>query len=252
MTQINLVEVLGEPRQWSGQNGGTFDSYKVKADDGTVYEINVKGGNPPPKLGPDEFDVTPPKEGTSFPPKLKRQFSGGGGGGQRNAAKDAYWEAKEQRDIEGIARMGRAHAQEMALRVLAIENPSQVNKDEIRGWIDWFQADVDAASPASPQTASAPSSQAPEPATTNQKRALTTALNRLGIDNPWQAKIVHAVAGDPPSKVGLSSLLDVVNDDALTERGRIDRLQELSGVTLAGSDAPADTSDLPDPEAVPF
>lgn len=269
MTQINLVEVLGEPRQWSGQNGGTFDSYKVKAEDGTVYEINVKGGNPPPKLGPDEFDVTPPKEGTSFPPKLKRQFSGGGGGGQRNAAKDAYWEAKEQRDIEGVVRMGRAHAQEMALVAIRLyEDTSQAKaswtpdnfKDEIKRWTDWFQADVDAAAP----TQSAPSGNAPDgmsPAVQHraegrdsargftsdkQKRFMQSLLEKAG-GSPETVGTILTYCSETLTPTDVSAAIDTLNSDnpGAVRACAKELAQEANNWIVRDTPFPADESDLP-------
>lgn len=210
MPTLNLTEIVGEPRTWEGKQGGKFDSYKVKAEDGTVYEINVKHGNPPPKLGPDDFDVTPPKEGTSFPPKIKRQFSGGGG--QRNAAKDAYWEAKEQRDIEGIARMGRAHAQEMAIRVAIGLGSYSTQPDErsaelravIKDWTDWFQQDVDASAPTTASPALPSVGQAPGPASADQHRAEGGDSAR-GFSSDKQKRFMESLlkkAGGSPETVG--------------------------------------------------
>lgn len=197
-------------------------------------------------------------EDSQYGKKFKKAFQGGGGGRGRSP--------EETRAIQ------RQHSQEMALRALtllgtppSIKEAGGATREErareaIVAWTDWFDADIaEAVGNArsrvpgdTPQSAPAPSSQPPADATPNQKRALTTALNRLGIDNPWQAKIVHAVAGNPPTFAGLSSLLDVVNDTGFSEREKIDRLQEMAGIQMGGGDAPADTSDLPDPEAVPF
>ena len=93
MTAINLVEIVGEPRSWSPKKGPaqgqTFHSYKVKDDKGTVYEINRKPESGPPKLGLDEYEITPPKEGTDFPPKLKKVQKGGFGGSKPDPERDA-------------------------------------------------------------------------------------------------------------------------------------------------------------------
>lgn len=154
--------------------------------------------------------------------KMEQQDGGGfkgGGGGSRNASKDAYWEAKEQRDIEGIARMGRAHAQEMALRVLAIENPSQVNKDEIRGWIDWFQQDVDAAATPA-QTASAPPSQAPTDdrkgfTSDKQKRFMQSLLEKAG-GSPETVGTILTYCSEAVDSAAVSKWIDSLNQDDLS------------------------------------
>lgn len=108
MTLLTLTEVLGEPREWSPKDHPErkFYSYRVKASDGSTYEINTKGD--PPKLGPDDFTITPGKG--DFPAKLKRQFGGGGGGGQNHShgsdLPPEFWAAKDRR----LARAGMMQA----------------------------------------------------------------------------------------------------------------------------------------------
>lgn len=145
MTQLNLTEVIGEPRSWSPKANPsvTLHSYKVKDDKGTVYEINRKPESGPPKLGLDEYEITPPKEGTDFPPKLKKvgNYGGGGGGGKS---------PEVQRAIQ------RQHSQEMAVRTVALSpqyateasTPDEFREflaDTLRPLIDWFDEDTNLA-----------------------------------------------------------------------------------------------------------
>lgn len=89
--------------------------------------------------------------------KTESKGGGGFGGGGNSAAKDAYWQAKEERDIAGVKRMGRAHAQEMAIRmVIATGDADELDltdasltgtylNEVIKKLADWFEADVNRA-----------------------------------------------------------------------------------------------------------
>ncbi len=97
MTQLNLTEVIGEPRPWSPKANPsvTLHSYKVKDDTGTIYEINRKPESGPPKLGLDEYEITPAKG--DYPAKLKRVQQGGFGGQAR--ANNPELDAKIARQV---------------------------------------------------------------------------------------------------------------------------------------------------------
>lgn len=100
--------------------------------------------------------------------------AGGGGGGARSGGGRSF-KPESEFDPEKVARMGRAHAQDMALRLLAINEPNpskskQVTVADVLALADEFEADVNAAgektraaSPPPAQTA-APDEQAAEPA----------------------------------------------------------------------------------------
>lgn len=87
-----------------------------------------------------------PRRGNSSAPQ---------GGGM---SKDDYWRNKDQRDIEGIQRMGRAHAQEMALRWMdlpdnarpALPGAKNGGRTVLVDVIDWFENDVDVGGGSSP------------------------------------------------------------------------------------------------------
>lgn len=84
-----------------------------------------------------------------------------------------------------------------------------------------------------------------------QKRAITTILNKAGIEREFQRQIVHAVAGDPPTKRGASEILDLIAgdtaDDPKALANAVETLIARSGV-IPPSDIPADVP--PEPVAV--
>ena len=87
-------------------------------------------------------------------------------------------------------------------------------------------------------------------ATPAQKRALTVALNKVGMSREMQAWLVHTLAGDPPAKAGISRMLDQVvepskagDDERL--RAAVDALVGLAEAEAPPpSDVPADTEGL--------
>jgi len=240
MTTITLTEVVGEPREWSPKDNPErkFKSYRVKADDGTVYEINRKPESGPPELGPGEYQVTPSKG--DFPAKLKKVFAGGGRGG---------------RSPEETARIERQSARRDAIAYAAIiaqvENRAP-SLQEVDNWARHFYEGVglgggtsSGSSVTPPPVGGSPAaeSSAEEPATPSQKRAITTILNQAQVSKDLQAKIVHSFA-DPLTKSAASRILDLLNDEAHSLAERVETLIQVGGAPII-SDAPADTSDLP-------
>jgi hypothetical protein len=159
--------------------------------------------------------------------------------------------------------MTRSHSQEMAIRAIALLEPAAFNKTLAHGngfadlkglikhWTDWFDADVNQASPQTasqdggvnpPSLPASSSSAGPsEPATPPQKRAMTNALRKMQCGDDLLAAIVHKAAGNPPTKTGASGLLDVLNEPGATLEGVCERV----GVPIP-TDLPApDTRDLP-------
>lgn len=225
MTTLNLVEVIGEGRPYELKNGpaaGTkLVGWRVKDDKGTTYDISTKPDKGPPKLGPDEFTIKP--SGNDFPDKISR-VSQGGGGGQSNAAREAYWDRKEQREIEAIPRITRSHAQEMAVRVMALggDEPQRGrNRQElceaIKWWTDFFQQDANSGVGVGGGSSGgvSVSSRPPEPlspavdssaASRGEKAATSRKLNDLGVPDAVKRDVVHAIAGDPPTSEGLKAI----------------------------------------------
>jgi hypothetical protein len=152
MSTFEITEVETEYRTWEAKKGPAagqeFHSYNVtaKGPDGELrdYEITRKPSSGPPPLGVVEAEVKP--SNGNFPDKLKLTPQGRSGG---SSDKDDYWRRKDERDIESQARMGRAHAQEMAIRTIALKGvhsdtyaDNEAIKVTLREWTDWFHQDV--------------------------------------------------------------------------------------------------------------
>lgn len=255
MTLLTLTEVVGEPRTWSPKDNPerVFNSYKVKDDNGTLYEINRKASSGPPELGQGDYEITPPKEGTSFPPKIKKVFRGGGGGGGMSP--------ERQRAIQ------RQHSQEMAVRVMDLggEDPQRATtredlKNAIQHWADWFDADVnrvagadvgggtggEAAGAARLNTPSAADVSATpdvvaahENATPADKATTTKKFQAIGCSRDEMRRVVHAIAGSPPTKAGLAAINAAIDNSdwtVLFDDQGIQRPPELPDVRdLAGA-----------------
>lgn len=143
MATYTVKSVSDEVRSWQGKKGGPMLSYKIlvegpDAPTGQV-ELAQKKDTPAPTVG-QVIEGT--IENTDYGPKLKKEYGGGGGGGK-------YFKPKDPAEIRG---MQRSHAQEMALRYLAITgfDVDPVNRMVALGQhlpqiIDWFDADVSAA-----------------------------------------------------------------------------------------------------------
>jgi hypothetical protein len=245
---------------------------RLKGPDGIEHtaEWFTKATTPLPAPGTSlEGDLEDGQYGKSFKKaKPANGFSGGGG------AKDAYWEAKEQRDIEGIVRMGRAHSQEMALRAISTLKLTEYDSRDgyrriIKEWTDWFVADLDNASPnagggssATPQASGPPTpvtngSAAPAGPSDKQLDFLERLLQEAGVDvqdrldiKAWaEEKLTGGKEGT------MSAAIDAVKS------GTADRLITAAKAWVATqSDIPADTRDLQpapdtfiaDDESIPF
>lgn len=132
---------VSPPREWNSQQGGPMKSFtiKVEGDEG-AYELSKKASSAAPEVGQsiEVAQVVPPKEGTTFPPKIKLAFGGGRGGNGRSP--------------EEAARIMRQHSQEMALRYAAIKQaqgqlPADFKPSDLFKLADHFDADAKAAKP---------------------------------------------------------------------------------------------------------
>ena len=131
MATYTITEVSETYEEWSN-NYGTFHTYTVRATDPQgqtrTFTMNRKakeGESAPPQIGEIDGYEEPAKG--DFPPKLKINYQQQGGGSQQTVSqgatstgggmsKDDYWNRKDERDVAAQKRMGRAHAQDMALR----------------------------------------------------------------------------------------------------------------------------------------
>lgn len=183
-----------EPRAWSSQEGGKFESWRVTLRNaegrelGNV-EINKKprqdGRSSAPTVGSEHYgDVDMsgqhgPKFGYAKPPDGSAAVRGGSGGGGSSSAGGGsssgggsgggYYRPHAPEDL---AAMRRAHAQEMALRALALLTPPYEDEDALRGdldrWTAHFEGDVAAA--ASGATEQEPEQQASSPPPAQQQQ----------------------------------------------------------------------------------
>jgi hypothetical protein len=162
MPTYQITEVSEDYKEWDSRFG-PMHTYTVKATDpageSRVFEMNRKPQSGPPQTG--EVDASEQPAKGDFPPKLKINYSeqGGGGGSSTSGgmSKDDYWRRKEERDLTADKRMGRAHAQEMALRLIdAAGDAGDLRMDDdavltsylngpVKRLTDWFAKDVDAA-----------------------------------------------------------------------------------------------------------
>jgi hypothetical protein len=113
---------------WNKQQG-TGDPPIGEAIDGEFYEK---------KPGDWRFrKASKPQGGTSS--------SGGGNHGAKSGG--GGWKPESQFDPEKVARITRAHSQEMAVRLLAPrddfnEAPKPQRQQAVKAWADWFDADI--------------------------------------------------------------------------------------------------------------
>ncbi len=140
MPDYTVKSVAPEPRQWEAKKGGAMLSYKIlveglDAPTGQV-ELAQKKDTAAPTVGQV---ITGTIENTDYGPKLKKEYQAGGGGGGK------FYKPRDPGEIRG---MQRSHAQEMALRALAIKYPDGLPGEGLDldalliPLIDWFDRDV--------------------------------------------------------------------------------------------------------------
>lgn len=111
MADFKVVEVFDKTRDWEGKGDSKFTSFYVRCEgDERTFEVVKKRGNDGPRVG-EVIDADAEKrehDGKVYW-KLKAVQRGGfGGGGPR------------QTHPADAARMGRAHAQDMAIETLKL------------------------------------------------------------------------------------------------------------------------------------
>lgn len=153
------IESVGDPREWSSQkHGGRFFAYPLdlKDEEGVMHfgvEWSRKADTRSPQPGKRIVGAI---ETGQHGDKLKVDYDAtrelgsapGGGGGSRPSSKSRRWKPESQFDPEKTARIGRAHAQGMAVRVLVANGlpagagNTATARAAIKDWTDWFEADV--------------------------------------------------------------------------------------------------------------
>jgi hypothetical protein len=168
LSTYTVKNVGAEPREWKSSHGGTFLSYKVDLQEeggplAMSVEWNKKAESPSPAEGElvaghleegkfgDKFKID--YEATK---ELGRGSTGSAGSKNSPASGKREWKPESQYDPEKTARIGRAHAQHMAiLTVEAIglfESVSATQiESKIKGWSDFYEKDVNAAGEAAKQ-----------------------------------------------------------------------------------------------------
>lgn len=111
---------------------------------------------------------------------------GGGGGGGRSGGGGRIFKPESDFDPEKVARMGRAHAQGVAVQTMTAMGTFESKSAEqihgtLKGWVDWFEADVNAAGEKA--KAKAPP---PEPSTPAQEQAPPEPVDETTMRNLCQ------------------------------------------------------------------
>lgn len=125
--------------------------------------------------------------GTYGPIFKKESPEGAVGGGARSGGGGRSFKPEAQFDPEKVARMGRAHAQDMALRYAAHKGLELDSCAELEPVIDWFEADVNAAgekakAKAPPTQSTATQEEAP-PAGPVDETTIRNLCQHAGLDN---------------------------------------------------------------------
>jgi hypothetical protein len=262
MPTYEILHVGDDVREWTAKQGPaagqTFKSYTVRAKcpDGMErnFEVSRKPDSPPPPLGAVEAEVKPSQG--DFPDKLKLtpQGRGGGFGGGMSPERQAA--------------VQRQHSQEMAIRMLDAFEPrldgrtAKTYLPQIKALTDWFDADVNQASPNASQDGGVNPPSLPAPSSSagpsdKQLDFLERLLQEAGVDvqdrldiKAWaKEKLTGGKEGT------MSAAIDAVKS------GTADRLITAAKAWVATqSDIPADTRDLQpapdtfiaDDESIPF
>jgi hypothetical protein len=154
--QVGLVKnyvVLHMPAV-NGKQAWVKIKNPTKENPGSPHKIvNVTPNDYKDSYGNISFNIElePTSEAPTHQPHPAASALGRGiqQGARNGISKDDYWERKEQRDIDGQRRMGRAHSQEMALRFFQIHGgmpgattPAEITQ-KLRDMINWFERDIE-------------------------------------------------------------------------------------------------------------
>jgi hypothetical protein len=126
--------------QRTGKSGKAYTKITSKKaeEGGQPYKIlSAKPTGHTDSYGNHSFNIeVEPANGAQPAPQASQPQRSNG------MSKDDYWARREQRDIEGQERMGRAHSQEMAIRYCALKGIDAPSHEDLRKLIDWFQRDI--------------------------------------------------------------------------------------------------------------
>jgi hypothetical protein len=222
------VLAVREGAEEPGQKGGTLKKFYVDFEgcDDVYWRRKM----------PAQVEVGQTYFGTisngDYGPIFKKESPGGAGGGHGGGGGDASrgggrtFKPESEFDPEKVARMGRAHAQGMALTWLEAIGDMPNDLAELWPYVDAFEADVNAAGAKAKAAAPAPAPAAAEPAPPAEPEPVdeTTIRNlceHAGLDQAPAERLTRFVSGrlkpeqQQRAKTGL-------------EREAADTLQQLS------------------------
>lgn len=188
------------------------------------------------------------QHGLTFKKEQPQQGASSSAGGTNHSSGRSY-KPESEFDPEKVARIGRAHAQEMALRTLAIHRAGRPfeegvdAKAEIRAWADWFEADVDAAATRargaapSPEASSAPSSaQQPQP---NEREKFRELFEMKALSPEAASKLADfTMKMTPEQRVRAWNGLGQLDTEMETLKKLEDSFREVEGESLSDSAIP--------------
>jgi hypothetical protein len=149
------VPQVGETKRFSviprtSAGGKAWNKVKGEGEGyGQPYQIvSVKKTDFVDSHGNVSFNVTLAPQNGSAPAQAAVPASNGNGSNasSNGNAKDEYWTRREARDLAGQKRQGRAHAQEMALRFMAMRGPHKdgglPTLEDVKKIAAWFENEV--------------------------------------------------------------------------------------------------------------
>jgi hypothetical protein len=227
------IRSVGEPKPWSN-DFGSFLSYPVDLEDVSGHkhigvEWSRKSDSKPPQVEDRVAgSITPGPYADKFKMDFEatKELKGGGGSSDYRSGGEAKgkggWKPEAQYDPEKVARIGRAHAQGMAVQAAAAagyfngEITTRKLDDDLRPLIDWFEADVNAAAnkAASGAGASPPEASAPAQAPHQDIYGL---LEKAGVPGPISTLLTSwMIETQSPEKQ--DEAISALQDDARREK----------------------------------
>ena len=203
MTDTFTIAAVGDKREWSNDHGA-FWAYPLTVEDSTGQKhLGVEWSRRQTSRAPEvgerlvaEIQGGPHGEKLKVDLNATKELSGstGSSGGSKNFSKE--WKPESQLDPEKTARIGRAHAQGMAIQTLtAMGTFESQSADQITGklkqWIDFFEADVNAAAQKAAQGAGGAGVRS------NSKEAPSAAAQETQSNAEYLSKLLEEAGFDP-------------------------------------------------------
>ena len=166
MSEVYEIAAVGDPRDWRNDYGSYLAYPLDLKDQGGQVHLGVEWSR---KVDPQTGQARQPQAGERVVAQIQngphgqklkvdydatKELNGGGGSTHTGGSRNWGWQPDSERDPERVARIGRSHAQEMALRYFAAgghESLGSLETDQdtlariVRPVIDWFEMDVEEA-----------------------------------------------------------------------------------------------------------